>query len=173
MNIKLYQKIAGVDTGSTTYDEQIADILEVDKSKPIQQVKAVIENKLHIVYKDLTKNTKIVVNGRRYKYEKDLLEVSLEQFSRLESILAEQDNINNLHRLLAIYVRPVNMFNKIRPFDVNTQDKIADELLNMNMSDAQALMIFFFNNALLSMKNMSIYYLNQRKQGITESIKTK
>lgn len=173
MNIKTYQQITSLDSGSTTYVENLVNIFNIDKTKPMKEIEDEIYVKMLIRSVDINNKTKLLINKKIYGIEKDLLELTFEQFSRLETILAEDDNINNLHKLLSIYVRPLNIFGKIKKFDINTQEEISNYLLNMDMTYAQSLMVFFFNNATSCMKNINTYYLNQEKMNMMESIKNK
>jgi len=162
MNIKTYQQIASIDTGSTTYDEQIITILGIDKNQTIDKISAEITKLTQITPYTIKRNS-FRLNGKRYKIEKDFIELTYEQFTRLDSLIAEEDNIGNLHKLLSIYVRPTDWFGRIKPFNLKTQEKIYNELLDMNMDFAQGLMLLFFSNATRCINNINISYLNQIK----------
>ncbi len=164
MTIRDYQLI----TNTGTTEEQIITHFKIDKSKSIDYV----QNKLK---EFVTIDTKVYVkryirlNGKLYKIEKNLQKLSYEQFSRLEMILAENNNVENLHKLLAIYIRPVNIFFRIRKYDMQEQEKIANELLNLDMSIAQSIINFFFLYGMNYMKNINISYLNLMKKMMKEN----
>lgn len=174
MNIRQYQYISTLNTGDTAkYEEEIIDYFKIDKTLTPEKVQVELEKKLEVKAKDIKKNYKFLLNKKWYKLENDFLESSYEQFVRLDILLAENKNINNLHKLLAIYCRPVNWYGKIKKYNLRDQDKIAEELLNLDMGIAQSIMVFFYLNAMKCLKYTKIHYLNEMKKVVNTTDHTK
>jgi len=141
MTIKQYQEILLLDTGSTMYDANVCDILGIDTNQSLDKVKletSYFNNNERVVQF----KTKHKLNKKLYAIEQDFLECTYEQFIQLERILAEGDNIKNIHRLISIYFRPVKWswkkfrFN-IEPYNIKRQEYISSEIRNnMELVDA-------------------------------------
>ena len=164
MNIKQYQEICKLDPTGLTFDYSTAKILNIDTDKPMHTIVNKIQNALNIKKKDL--KYKYWFNGRYWKVDKDILESTFDQWTRLELLISEEDNLSNFHKLLAIYFRPCNIFGKIEPFDLNKQDKIAEELLELPMEIANEMILFFYLNVIECMNYIKIAYLNKKNQEI-------
>lgn len=167
MKLYQYQELTQLDSGSTTYEEDVCNLFNIDKSQTIHKVREDIFNLLKI------NNTKI---KNKYKLgktwfmvEQEIFERSYEQFAEMDRILAENNNIQNLHKLIAIYFRTrrFNWFKlkyEIQPFSIKNHDANYELIQkHLDMEDANALGLFFYSNAMKYMKNMNIYYLNQAK----------
>lgn len=161
MLVKDFQYINSI-SGSTNYEELILTHFNISKNQTIEKVQLELESALKINPREIKGNF-IRFNKKKWGIEKDLLECTYEQFNRLEMLLAEEKNIENLHKLLAIYVRPRKWF-KIEKFNLKRQDDIAKELLELDMNIAQGLILFFYLNATKSFLNINISYLNQMKK---------
>lgn len=167
MTIQQYQNIVLLDSGSTTYEADICKILNINMNRNIKDVKVDIEKQMKLLTTEFKK--KLKVNGKWYMAEEDILECSYEQFVELDRILAEEDNINNLHRLLAIYFRPRKFnFRRMKwqptPFDMKNQEQIAKELQSyIGIAEANGLVVFFYQTASKSLKYINISFLNQQK----------
>lgn len=158
MTIKDYQYIMSLDkTDELLWEKQVIDYLKVDTKKSIDDVLLEVRKKLAITPKSINKHYFWFKNNLWY-IEKNLIELSYEQFARLDNLISEDDNINNLHKLLSIYVRPWNC-----KFSLKTQDKVYEKLLDLDINFAQGLLVFFFANAQRYMKYINIHYLNQMK----------
>lgn len=166
MTVKDYQFVKSLDSGSTTFELDLIEYFKIDTTKTNKEVKEELVNILRYEEKEIGQT--ISINGKEYGIEKDLLSSQFDQFIQLDKILAEDKNVENLHRLLAIYIRPMKrkLFKKvIEPFDLNKQDEIAKDILNMEIGYAINAMVFFYsyvNNIL--MKNIKISYLNKMKK---------
>lgn len=168
MTIKDFQYI----NKSGVTEKEILDYLKIDQSQTIQKVSADLKIKINIpTVSQVNRYTRI--GNTIFKIEKDLSQLSYEQFNRLETLLAEEDNVSNLHKLLSIYVRPINWYGGIQKYNFNKQEKIYDKLLNMDIGIANSILQFFFLNAVSYMKNINISYLNQRKRVEKEFIQNK
>lgn len=172
MKLKHYQYINTLDGGSTLYNDYLINYFEVSRNQSYDKVIEDLNKKMFIEIKDFNKN-KVKVGDKMFIVEKDFYECSYEQFSRLDTILAEENNTANLHKLISIYCRP-RIFNwkklkwDIEPFNLKNQEDISEYLKeNMLMEDAHAIMIFFCQNVKLSLQNINIYCLNQKKKDQT------
>jgi len=170
MKLKHYQYLHTLDSGSTLYEEYLCTSLNINMNQSMEKVRDEIYKKMEIKAKEWTGKW-IIVNGKIFGVEQDFLQSKYEQFVRLDQILAEGDNVKNLHRLLAIYVRPKKWLWKkfrygIEEYNLNKQDKIANELLDLDMNEANGLILFFYLNVKKCSRNINIYYLNQRKKKI-------
>jgi len=166
MKVKDYQFLCSLDSGSTTYEVDLIRYFNIDTTETPENVR----KKLLEVIKYEPKPIKetYIISGKTYGVEKELLDCQFEQFIQLDKILAEERNVDNLHKLLAIYLRPSKkklFWNRIEPFDINKQEQIANELLEMNFDEALGAILFFYQNALNTiMKNIKTSYLNKQSQ---------
>ena len=148
MTIKDYQDVLSLDSGATNYVTLVGGILNIDKGSSYTEAYKEIVNRLDV--KPLEKIPKFFMIGNKmFFYEKDFLKIRFEQFSRLDAMIAEDKNIQNLHLLLAIFLRPVNLFKrKIKTYNLNEQEKIAYYIQNnMDIEQAMTLMVFFYHVA--------------------------
>lgn len=157
MTIRDYQFINSLDITGLTYEEDIINYFKIDKSLTIDEIKNKIKQITSI--KDKKIKNYFFFKGKLWKVEKNMIELSYEQFKSLEILIAEGDNIKNLHKLLAIYVRPV-----FRKYNIKTQDKIYNQLLDLDMSVANGLATLFFSLVMKHTSYITISYLNQRKR---------
>ena len=168
MTIKQYQQINKMDSGSTMFEAELADIFQIEKDDTIENIRTKL-NELMKVNEYKLKN-KVYFNNKVWKWENDFLDQTFEQWIRLEQILAENDNIKNLHKLLAIYFRPCNWFGKMVKYKLSEQEEFSNELLELDMSIGTALMVFFWNVAIESMNYIRIHFLNQMNQNQKEEL---
>lgn len=159
-------------TKSGRTEKEILNYFKIDQSQTIQKVSTDLKIKMVIPPVSSVKRYTRIGNTI-FKIEKNLSELSYEQFNRLETLLAEDDNVSNLHKLLSIYVRPINWYGGIQKYNFNKQEKIYDKLLNMDIGVANSILQFFFLNAVSYMKNINISYLNQKKRMEMEYIQNK
>ena len=166
MTIKQYQEISILETGAT-FDENVCRILNIKLDQTIFKIKEEIANAFKITNTKEKKKQKL--NGKWYIAEDDLLECTYEQFVELDRIMAEDDNVKNLHRLLAIYFRPrtfsMKKFKFVpEKFDMNKQETISNYIRDyMDIGDANSLIFFFYLSATKCSKYINISYLNQMK----------
>lgn len=168
MQIKDYQFLHSLDSGSTSYETDLIDYFKINRNQSYDKVIEELNLKLFIKNNEFTGDS-IKVGKKVFKVEKDFLECNYEQFVRLEMLLAEENNIHNLHKLLAVYFRP-RKFNYLKLrwdiefFDLKKQDEISEYIKeNMDVDDAQSLLVFFYQLGIKCFRNMNIYYLNQMK----------
>lgn len=164
MNIEQYQHIMSFDTGSTTYEYEIAKYFGIDVNRNMDDVMDDLTKTLQMKDVGFKVDVPFRFNGKEWIVEKDILDATFEQWVRLETILSEQDNLKNLHKLLSIYFRPSvkKMFRKpkIEKFDLNKQDEYSEELLKLPIEIANELMVFFYSNVPMYINSMKIQYLN-------------
>lgn len=162
MTIRDYQLIKTLDTGSTTYEYDLATYFKIDTTKDNEYV----VNELNKVLKidDYEIKEGFYLNGKEYIIQKDLLDNSYDQWVRMELILSKNDNLDNIHKLISIYCRPTvrNWYGKkiIEPFILLKQDDIAEGLLDLDISIADALLVFFYQSVPTFMNNITVHYLN-------------
>ena len=176
MVIRQYQQINLINTGSTTYELEVAKVLNIKTDRSEADVRADIKRELLIP--DYKIGKYIYFNKKEWLIEKDLLDSTFEQWIQLEILINKQDNINNLHRLLAIYLRPIRKSKilkrkEIEPYNLEKQEAIANELLDLPLEIAKTLMIFFYQFVVESLNNMKITYLNKMTEQINLSTKIK
>jgi hypothetical protein len=175
MKLKDYQAINLIPTGAT-YEFDLAKYFKIDTNKSIYKVRDEIKEKITVP--DWKFSEEIDFNGKKWKVENDLLSSTFEQWIRLETLIAEDDNIKNLHKLLAIYLRPVikNKWYKkpaIEPFILDKQDDYAEELLELPVEIASSLVLFFYQNVPKYLNAIKIHYLNEMNNHLYTSINKK
>lgn len=168
MTVKQYQEIHKLDEGSDTYEVDICKVLNINIARPIDEVRKDLKDIMVIETSNVVGSYKL--NGRVYKVESDLLESTYEQFVELDKILAEDDNIGNLHKLISIYFRPTrfNIFKMKRvpiTFNLKEQDKIYNEIQeHLDIKVANSVILFFYQIATKSLRHINISYLNLMKE---------
>lgn len=162
MTIEQYQKINKLDSGTTTYEYDLGEIFRVDKTQSIDDVRKKINKCLEVSEYKLGK--RIIFNKKIWKWNTDFLDQSLEQWERLDQLIADNDNIKNLHMLLSIYFRPCNMFGKMKKYDLNTQENMWTEILKMDVSIGITLMVFFYQNVIQYLSYIRIPSLNEKNR---------
>lgn len=162
MTIRDFQYISTLDSGSTTYEDDLITYFKIDTTKTIEEVAEELKKALFIAPRKVGRNVRF--NDKIWKVQKVFLDESFAQWKRLEMLLAGENYEKNLHRLIAIYFRPRNKFGIVKKFDLKTQEKIEEELLDLDMGIAQGLMATFFLSVTKRMRNINIFYLNQMKK---------
>jgi hypothetical protein len=163
MNISDFKYITTLDSGNTTqYEKQLIEYFKIDTNQTIEQVGKELEKHMKVEPILITKKY-YKFNNKLWKVCIPLLDETFDQWSRMETLLAEGDNIRNMNKLLAIYFRPVNILLKQKPFKLKYQEKIEEEILNMDMNLANGLMLFFSIRGLKYMNNIKAFSLNQLK----------
>ena len=162
MLIRDYQYISKLDTGKT-YEDEMIKYFKIPTNRPLEEVRKDLEKKTEIKEKKTLKKW-WWFKGKIWTLHYPFTEETYDQWNRLETLLAEENNIQNLHKLLAIYFRPKRFFFFNKKFSMKDQDKIENDLLDFDMDWAQTIALFFSLSATKYMRNMNIYYLNQMKQ---------
>lgn len=162
MILKDFQYLNTLDSGSTTYEQNLITYFKIDTNQSITKVQSDLQKCLEIKPYEIKKNY-IKLKGKRYFIEKNFLDCSYEQFSRLEMILSENKNVENIHKLLSIFIRPYKYFIFKSKYNIKEQDDIYNALLELDMDMAQSILLFFYQNVLKSLNNINIHYLNQVK----------
>lgn len=175
MKIRDYQALTLIPTGAT-YEAEVAKYFGIDLNQPYEGVQEDITAKLTVP--DIKIGTNIFHKGKVWNVEKDFLNCTFEQWIRLETLLAEDKNTANLHKLLAIYCRPAHKrwYQKkyhINKYDLTLQDQLAEDLLDLDMAIAKEIIQGFFLLAIKSMSYIKIHYLNQLRKVKNSSTKPK
>jgi len=160
--LREYMYIQSLATG-ITYESEIIKYFNIDTTLTYEDIQNELADRMAI--SDYQLNKKFYLNNKYWMFETDFLEGSYEQWSRLESLLND-NNTQNLHRILAIYCRPatINKLSRkftISKFDLNRQEKIANELLDLPMSIEKELISAFFLLGIKCLNYIKIYFLNQ------------
>jgi hypothetical protein len=166
MRVKDYQYINTLNSGSTTYEYDVAKYFGVDTTKDIESVRKELVKFIEYDKDYKSGSTYTMFKGKKWMIEDDILSGTFEQWTRLETILSEEDNVKNLHKLLAIYFRPMRKKGffkyKIETFSLEKQDGISEELLDLPIEVANSIMVFFYQFVPKLMKNIGIQFLNQK-----------
>ena len=167
MTVKDFQFINTLNTGDTMFIYKVSDYFHLPTDVDIETMNEIITNLIKYTITNDIKTDKIIINKKKYGLEKDLLNCTFSQYMRLDALLNENNNIANLHHLLAIYIRPIKRkwFKKsIELYDVNKQEEIAEDILTMEIGDALSKLLFFYQKGLRYLNNGNISYLNQLKK---------
>lgn len=178
MNIKDYIALNQIQTGDTkTYNSEVLDYFNVDTTDmTFLEVNEKVQELTKLSANDI-KSNKLKVNGKWFMIEKDITKSKFGQFLELDSYLTDSNYlINHLNELLAIYVRPrkwdwLRFRWKIEKWDTERKEEISNDLLEMNISDAFGLNVFFYQSADNSIKNMKTHYLNQMMEKLNQMMK--
>ena len=175
MTIKDYQYINLIPTGST-YEYEICKYFNINTDRSKDEVRKDLSKKIEV--KDwVMEKPEFVFSGRTWMIEKDFLDCTFEQWIRLETLIAKENNLENLHKLIAIYCRPTtkkwNGKTIIKPFILREQEHIANELLNLPIDIAQTIIVFFYHIVKMSLRNIVIPSLNQMNLEINNLTKKK
>lgn len=165
MLLKEYQAIDKLDSTSKNYFSEVANILNLDLTCTPQEVQEELD--LRLASKVVKIDNKIYFNHKVYRIEKELPKVSYWQFVLLEQYL-DDDAVQNLHRILALFCRPEkrNWFRKkVEPFNMDTHEALANDFLKLDMNVANSLILFFWDLANHSLRNTRIQFLNKMKTG--------
>ena len=172
MTIKDFKYISKLDSGSTTYETDLINYFKIDTDQTLEQVSEDLQKAMKIENKEI-KRVHFFFKKKLWKICIPLSEETFDQWTRLESIISEENNAENLNRLLAIYLRPVKWYGKVKKFNLSNQEKIEEDLLDLDMDLAQSIMVFFSMVAYRYMMHIKIYFLNQAKIQMMESTQNK
>ena len=165
MLIRNYQAIDRLDSGSTTYFLDIAKILQIDLSCTPAEIQEELGER--VKYKSITLEERFSFKDKWYWIEKDLTKLQYIQFVLLEQYI-DDDVVQNLHNIIALFCRPEikSWFRrKVEPFNQDTHEALANEFLDLDMSVANALIVFFWELGNHSLRHMRIQFLNKMKIG--------
>lgn len=109
-------------------------------------------------------NGKILINNTRYGLDFSFSEHTYEQNRLLQAILNEKNNHKNIHKLLALYVRPANKFGKVKKFKMEKHEQISKDLLQLNLEDFKWIMEIMLIMIKKILLNINIHILNEQKK---------
>lgn len=183
MNIRQFQQIQLLNTGSTTYINDVFNIMNLNiEGKTIPEVNGLLTQIFELkTYQGTNFRKKIKLNRKTFYIVKDIMKISYQEWVAYEAIMnqAETDEyiLNNLHKILSIFIRP-RQFNwkklhyEIQSFDPDKLDERSEELLNLDINEAQAINLFFYHNVTNFMKNIKKHYLNNQALQLKKEINT-
>jgi len=125
------------------------------------------------------KKFNIKIGNKKYGVVKSIMKATFNEWMQYESIVGasptEKDIVKNLHKILAVYVRPLNWMGKIKKLEDIDIDKNEQEMLKMDLKDALSINLFFYQVEMDFMMNIKRYYLNHRirKTQVKQDIETK
>lgn len=171
MTLQQYQQLYNLPSGltNTQYTKEVLNIMNINGNKfTIKQINDIVESIKVPEIKNLKKHT-IKINSKRYGIVKDIMKSTFNEWIQYESIIGisttEEDTIKNLHKILAIYVRPIKrkffMFNKIQVLDKIDINENENAMLQMDIQDALAINVFFYQHVNIFIKRIRKRYLNQ------------
>jgi hypothetical protein len=160
MTIKQYQDLMLLDSGSTTYEYEVVKCMNLKMNLKIEDIQELLKRELEIK-EYIIKNNRFYFNKKLWSIDKDFLDGSFEQFIRVEQLVAEENNIQNLHTLFAIYCRPMKYKFIKQKFDSKMLEDIEKELLELPMDIAQAVLLFFYHVVQEYMRYITIPFLNK------------
>lgn len=92
-------------------------------------------------------NQVIKVGKRKFKLENDFINVKFEQWLFMQDFINENDieyTTNNYSAILSLFLRPVNYWGKIKPFNKDDIDELSEYFeLEMDVELAIGLVSFF------------------------------
>jgi len=172
MNVKQYQEIYGISSGTTgiEYTKAVMKIMNIDGNKfTINEVKEKIDN-IKIPETSELKKFKVKIGGKNYSIVKNIMKASFNEWIQFGSIVgsstSEEDMVKNLHKILAIFVRPTQrrrfFWDKITPLSDVDLDDNEEQMLKLNIEDALSINVFFYQSEMNFIRNIKRYYLNHR-----------
>ena len=170
MTLKQYQEINLIPTG-TTYEFELAKYFNIDTNEGIEDVRRKLKKELEI--KEYKLGETFTFNGKAWYIEKELMDATFEQWTTLELLVAEGDNLKNLHKILAIYCRPMEQGKflrrkRISKFRLDKHEELAQELLHLPIDITQTLVLFFYQSVIQSLNYIKIAFLNQMNQKVNQ-----
>lgn len=162
MKVSDFKYISSLDSGSTTYETDLIKYFKISTDQTIEKVGEDLKKVMDIVPIEKVKGY-YWFKKKLWKLCIPLQDETFDQWARMETILAEENNVQNINRLLAIYFRPVRWYGKVRKFSLKTQEKIEEDLLDLDMNIANGMMLFFSIVGFKYMNNIKVFYLNQLK----------
>jgi hypothetical protein len=168
MNLRQYQEIDKLskDLSDDQYKAQLCRILNVSiDDHTDDQINSLVEstrNEIKAAH-EAPITPKFKLNKQWYSYDKEISKQSFGQWVQFDTLMnTETDIIQNMHNLLAVYVRAIkfNWFKlkrEMTKYDSNELDDIAETIReHMDIKTAIALNVFFYKNVSGTMKHTAI-----------------
>lgn len=172
MKIRDFIFLNGQDSGSTSYMMDVCRYFNIDTTKTVEGMTKDLMKIIKINDKiNIEKKGFFIFKGRKWIYDNDFLKYSGEQWERFESFLGPGKE-KHINKLLAVYTRPCNIFGKPEKFDMRTQDKIENDLLDLDYELGIKLNVFFCQDINIFIHYIKIPYINEMNRMKNSYIKT-
>jgi len=174
MNVDQYQQVYLLSSGLTAsqYTQAVIKIFNIDGDKyKIKEIRERVDSITIPEPKELQK-FKLSIDGTNFTIVDDLMKSSFNEWIQYESIVGasptEKDIVRNIHKILAIFVRPTKrkylFWKRITPLADTDIDKNEEMMKKMNIEDALNINVFFYLKEMNFMQDIKKFYLNQRSQ---------
>lgn len=177
MKLKDYIELNKIDKDDKNYNEKVLEHLGFDyKDMTVLQVMSKVKEVTDIKPTTITKN-KIKINGKNFIID-DILKSTYNQWVMLEEYLKDEKFfVDNLHKVLSIYVRPAKWsWKKFKfipePWDPYRKEEIENMMLEMDIEDAFGINLFFYQREKKYIKNMKMLYLNKKMKKTNQMLKS-
>jgi len=172
LNVEQYQKIYLLSSGLTSsqYTKEVVKIMNIDGSKyTIKEIKEKIDS-IKIPQPKKLNKFKITIVNREFTIVNNIMKSSFNEWIQYESIIGvspnDEDIIKNLHKILAIFVRPTKrkwlFWKTITPLADTDIEKNEEYMKKLSIEDALSINVFFYLREMNFIQNTKRYYLNQR-----------
>lgn len=144
---------------STLTDVEMDDILALNRNAHTR-----IMNALSFLSEPIAGKvkTRLKVNGTRYYFEKNAKKITGGQWISIMHFLEDEEKIDeNLHNLLACFASRYKWLR--HKYDGKIHNEVANDLLDMKITDVKPLTDFFLLDWLKSVKNTAVYLENKGK----------
>jgi hypothetical protein len=179
INVEQYQALYTIPSGTTgnDYTTKVLDIFNIDGSKyTIKEINEVVNGIKIPSIKKLDKFNITIVNSK-FTIVNNIMKSTFNEFIQYEALVGSSPDeatiIKNLHKVLAIFVRPTigSLFwKRIKPLDKTDIIENEKMMLKMNIEDAIAINVFFYQRELTFIQNTKKHYLNQRSLMSTATV---
>lgn len=171
INVEQYQALFMIPSGTTgnDYTERVLDIFNIDGSKyTIVEINKII-NDIKIPKPEELKKMKVTIDNKKFTIVNDIMKSSFNEWIQYEAIVGSSPDdetiIKNLHKILAIFVRPTvrKWFrNRIQPLEETDIDVNEKMMLKMSIDTALSINVFFYLREMNFMENIKKSYLNKK-----------
>lgn len=172
MNVEQYQKVYAIPSGLTAsqYTKEVVKIFNIDGNKfTTKEIKEKIDS-IRIPEPKGLKSFKITIDGKDFSIVKDIMKSSFNEWIQYESVVGasptEYDIVRNLHKILAIFVRPTKrkwlFWKSITPLAETDIDENEKYIKKMDIEDALNINVFFYLREMNFITDTKRYYLNHR-----------
>jgi hypothetical protein len=170
INLGQYQQVYALPTGITTsqYTTEILKIFNIDGSKyTIKEIREIIDS-IKIPSVDPLKRFIVKIDGQEYGVVKNIMKSTFNEWISFESLIGasptEEDTIKNLHKILAIYVRPLKrkwLRKVLVPLDKLDIKKNEEAMKRLTIQEALSINVFFYLQEIRFIQGIKKRYLNQ------------
>jgi hypothetical protein len=176
INIEQYQALYLIPTGITSeeYTKTVLDIFKIDgETHTVREITKIL-NSIKVPTSKQLKKFRIKIDGVTYGIVNDIMKATYNEWIQYDSIVGSSPDeatiIKNLHKILAIYVRPIErkLFKKkMVPLDKLEIDINEKAMLKMRIEDALSVNVFFYLREQNFIQRTKMHYLNLRTRKAT------